>query len=123
VSARGGRSIGLRLRFEFPEYYPAVPLEARALPPVCHPNVHPESGFLCLWEGHHAGASLIEAVRQAARIVTWQLVNWQPVHVMQDLPQLPFLPYQDLLVPRQYYLERAAGELPGPRRVRLSQET
>jgi hypothetical protein len=116
-----GHAGALRLRVEFPEYYPAVPLEAFVDSDVEHPNVHPETGFICLWEGHHAGTAVIEAVLQTIRVVTWHLANWREEHVMQQgLPLRPALHYLPLTIPPEYDRERTAGELPGPRRVRLS---
>ena len=35
-----------RVRFEFPRYYPAAPIEAYLFKSVLHPNVHPENGFV-----------------------------------------------------------------------------
>ena len=52
------------VRFEFPRYYPAVPIEAYVSKPVLHPNIHPENGFVCLWERHSAGDTIIEAICQ-----------------------------------------------------------
>jgi len=110
-----------RVRFDFPEYYPAVPLEAYVTPPVEHPNVHPETGFICLWDTHQAGTAVVEALQQTLRIVHWHLQNRRPEHVMQDLPDRPPRDYPALAVPADYYLNRSAGELPGPRRTRLSE--
>ncbi len=117
----GAPSAGVAVRFGFPEYYPSVPLEAWLLQPVLHPNVHPETGFVCLWDTGHEGASLVEAVRQLQRVVTWQLFNRSADHLMQpEAGPLPPLPYEAVVPPAAYYLERSAGFLPGKRRKRLS---
>src|SRR5712692_910090 len=34
----------------FPRFFPSLTIEARLLHPVFHPNVDPDSGFVCLWE-------------------------------------------------------------------------
>jgi len=112
---------GIQLRFNFPEYYPSVPVEAFLITPVRHPNVHPENGFICLWDRHHTGTSLIEAVLQAQRIVAWRLKNLSADHLMQpEAGELPPLDYTPLDVPAAYYMEISAGTLPGTRRKRLS---
>ncbi len=114
-------SPGIRVRFEFPEYYPSVPVEAFLEHPVVHPNVHPETGFVCLWDGRHAGTALVEAVLQLQRIVTWHLKNRSADHLMQpEAGDLSPLTYTPLAVPADYYLERSAGAMAGTRRKRLS---
>ncbi|MEJ5367181.1 MAG: hypothetical protein WHT08_02610 [Bryobacteraceae bacterium] len=120
-SPGGAPSQGIAVRFRFPEYYPSVPLEAYLDRPVLHPNVHPENGFVCLWDTRHEGTSLVEAVLQLQRVVTWHLCNRSADHLMQpEAGDLPPLDYRPLTVPPNYYLERTAASLPGPRRKRLS---
>lgn len=117
----GSHGRGIAVRFEFPPYYPAVPLEAWLAFPVLHPNVHPENGFVCLWDTRQEGVSLVEAVRQLQRVVTWELYNLSADHVMQPEAGLrPRLPYEPVAAPPGYELERSAGVLPEPRRKRLS---
>src|SRR5262249_59417920 len=36
------------LRLAFSRFFPAVPIEAYLLRPAFHPNVHPDTGFVCL---------------------------------------------------------------------------
>jgi hypothetical protein len=67
----------------FPRFFPSVPLEASLIEPVFHPNVHPENGFVCLWGRFSPADTIVEAVAQLQRILTWQLVNEQPDHLMQ----------------------------------------
>lgn len=120
-SPDGTPSHGIAVRFRFPRYYPSVPMEAYLDTPVLHPNVHPENGFVCLWDMRQEGASLVEAVLQLQRVVAWHLYNLSPDHLMQpEAGRLPPLDYRPLAVPPNYYLERTAGMLPGPRRKRLS---
>lgn len=121
VGLDGAPVTGVRVRFEFPEYYPAVPLEAFLRVPLRHPNIHPETGFICLWEAHHGGTSLVEGVLQVARVVTWTLVNRREEHVMQpDAGEQAPLAYRPLEVPAEHWLARSAGEAPAGRRPRLS---
>jgi len=112
---------GLAVRFTFPDYYPSVPLEAWLAEPALHPNVHPENGFVCLWDTRHEGASLVEAVLQLQRVVTWHLYNLSADHLMQPgAGPRPALPYRPVHAPPEYYRERTAGFLPANRRKRLS---
>ena len=71
------------VRVRFPRYFPAMPIEAFVQPPVFHPNAHPETGFLCLWSTHRVGNSVLNSLARILAILAWQLVNWQPEHVMQ----------------------------------------
>jgi len=69
--------------FQFPELFPAVPIEAFLKRPVFHPNVHPENGFVCLWSRFSAGDTIIEAVRQLQRVIRWEVFNSETDHLMQ----------------------------------------
>ncbi len=93
------------LRLNFPEYYPAVPLEAFLERPVLHPNVHPGNGFICLWDRHAAGDTVVETLRQVQRVITWRLRNDSPEHVMQaSLAPHPPLAYEPVSPPAGYTL-------------------
>lgn len=72
-----------RVAFHFPEFFPSIPIEARLSCPVFHPNVHPQNGFVCLWNRFSAGDTVVEAVVQLQRVITFQLVNDLADHVMQ----------------------------------------
>lgn len=67
----------------FPRYFPAVPMEVELAAPVFHPNVHPETGFVCLWNRYRAGDSVVEAVARLQRVITWELYNLDADQVMQ----------------------------------------
>ena len=71
------------VRVHFPEFFPAVPVEAYLAIPVLHPNIHPENGFVCLWDRFSPGDSIIETVRQLQRVISWELSNRDADHVMQ----------------------------------------
>jgi len=117
--------------FRYPEYYPSVPIEAFLAQPVFHPNVHPETGFVCLWNRHSAGDTILEAVRQLQRVITWELKNDNAEHLMQPdalrwvpVVALP-LEYEPVLVPVELQLERTYARKPETgrrRRRRLSRD-
>ena len=52
-----------RLRIVFPRYYPSMPVEVYLDEPVFHPNVHPDTGFVCLWVKHRIQTTLEHARR------------------------------------------------------------
>ena len=104
------------VRLVLPEYFPSVPIEAYLEVPVAHANVHPVNGFVCLWDRHAKGDTVIEALRQLQRIITWQLWNSNPNHNMQpDLGECAPLPYRELAAPASYTRDRAPA---APRRPR-----
>ena len=112
----------LSLRIVFAPYYPAVPIEVYVQPSVWHPNVHPVSGFICLWDKHSSGDTVIEALRQTQRVLSGQLVNEEADHRMQagreDLKALEFEP---LRLPEGYLFERETRGFTGARRKRLTE--
>ncbi|HTR36640.1 MAG TPA: hypothetical protein VMH80_12100 [Bryobacteraceae bacterium] len=107
--------------FRYPEYYPSVPIEAFLATPVFHPNVHPETGFVCLWSRHSPGDTILEAVRQLQRVITWELKNSDAEHVMQRdalswVPDVALpLAYQPVRVPVELQLERTYAAKPAGR--------
>jgi ubiquitin-protein ligase len=116
-----------RVSLRYPEYFPSVPIEAFLGTPVFHPNVHPENGFVCLWSTFSAGDTIIEAIRQLQRVVTWEVLNDRPEHLMQPaalrwVPDVQFpLAYEPLLVPSEFQMERTyARKRDGSWRRRLS---
>jgi len=50
------------VRFAFARFFPAVPIEAYLTRPVFHPNVHPTTGFVCLWSRFSKADTVIEAL-------------------------------------------------------------
>ena len=49
----------------FPRFFPAAPLECYLRTPVQHPNIHPETGFVCLWDRHRASNTVEHALHKA----------------------------------------------------------
>ena len=85
VESRDG--VGLRdshlAGFHFPRFFPAVPIEALLMHPVFHPNVDPDTGFVCLWTRVCPGDTVAEALTRLQRVIAWDLANLTPDHVMQ----------------------------------------
>ncbi len=71
------------IRIDFPPFFPAVPMELYLGTPVFHPNVHPETGFVCLWDRHRVSNTVALALHKTVAILSWQLYNPDPAHVMQ----------------------------------------
>ncbi len=116
--------------FRFPRFFPSVPIEASLARAVFHPNVHPENGFVCLWDSFSPGDTVIEAAGQLQRVISWQLVNERPDHLMQPRAlewyrspgrslSLPLV-YQPLQKPEGFELSRTYGQRPEGSRKRLS---
>ena len=72
-----------RLRIDFPRYFPAVPMEAFLSVPVKHPNIHPESGFVCLWDTHRVSNTVEHALLKVEAMLGWRLLNLEARHRMQ----------------------------------------
>jgi hypothetical protein len=71
------------VEIQMPDFFPAVPLQLYLARPVFHPNVHPVTGFVCLWDRFSPGDSVLEALRRLQRVITWEVYNDDPNHVMQ----------------------------------------
>lgn len=111
-----------RLKLVFAPYFPAVPIEAYLEVPVRHPNVHPLNGFICLWDKHSPGDTVIETLRQTQRVLSGELWNAEADHLMQpDAVGVNALAYEPLLLPEGYLLERETRGFGGSRRNRLTE--
>ena len=88
------------VRLSFARFFPTVPIEAYLRRPVFHPNVHPDTGFVCLWGRFSLRDTVVEALCQLQRVLTYSLLSESADHVMQ--PEA--LKWADQ--------ERAAGKLP-----------
>lgn len=118
LSLAGGALANHRVKLVFPEYFPAVPIEAYLDKPVRHPNVHPESGFVCLWNRHSPGDTVVEALLQLQRVISGLLWNPDADHLMQPEAADPVaLPFEPLAVPPAYYLDKAHAR-PGEQGLR-----
>jgi hypothetical protein len=70
------------LRLEFTRFYPDVPIECYSETPIFHPNVKPETGFVCLWERSNPSDTVIQAVARAQAMAAYRMVNLGEAHVM-----------------------------------------
>jgi ubiquitin-protein ligase len=86
VSQVDGRMMRRRdthtLRLVFPRFYPEVPLECYVAEPLFHPNVKPETGFVCLWQQTSSMDTVIQAIARAQAIAAYRMVNMGSVHQM-----------------------------------------
>ena len=71
------------IRVLYPLHFPAVPMELTLAKPVQHPNVHPEAGFVCLWERHRVSHTIEHALHKLVAMLNGTLFNADPLHVMQ----------------------------------------
>ncbi len=112
----------LVLSIEFAPYYPAVPIEIYSRErELHHPNVHPLNGFICLWDKHSSGDTVIEALRQTQRVLSGELRNAQADHLMQPMAlHLETIPYEPLRLPEGYLMEREARGFRAAKRQRLT---
>jgi ubiquitin-protein ligase len=105
-----------KVYLHFPKFFPSTPIEANLAQPVFHPNVHPETGFVCLWNRFSPGDTVMEAISQLQRVIAWELVNEETDHLMQPEAlawykdpargmELP-LPYQPITKPIDFQKER-----------------
>jgi ubiquitin-protein ligase len=114
----------------FRRFFPSVPIELSLSRPVFHPNVHPENGFACLWSQFSPRDTVIEAVTQLQRIITWCLMNAHTDHLLQpkalDWHKMPGrsialpLGFRKLSKPYGFELARTYGERAPGWRKRLS---
>jgi ubiquitin-protein ligase len=71
------------LRVIYPTYFPAVPLEVYVDDAFWHPNVHPETGFVCIWERHRVDHTVEHALHKVVAMMSGHLYNRDALHVMQ----------------------------------------
>lgn len=70
------------IRLEFTRFYPEVPVECYCDDPLFHPNVRPETGFVCLWEEANPRDTAIQAVARAQAMAAYRMVNLGGAHLM-----------------------------------------
>ena len=78
------------LRIEFPRFFPAVPLELYLDLPVLHPNIHPQTGFVCLWDAHRSSNRVAHGLHKTVAMLGWRLLNLDARHLMQPGAVTPF---------------------------------
>jgi hypothetical protein len=71
------------VRISFPRFYPAMPCEVYVTDSFFHPNAHPDTGFVCLWERHLALHTVVHALAQLEAVLSGRLFNRDERHVMQ----------------------------------------
>ena len=99
-----------RLRIRYPLFFPSLPMELYLEHAVVHPNIHPETGFVCLWAAHRATHTIEHALHKLVAMLGWRLANGAPEHVMQ--PEA-WLRMQDPAEAPRVRLLLQAGELAG----------
>jgi ubiquitin-protein ligase len=70
--------------FCYPRFYPEIPIECYIEEPLFHPNIKPETGFVCLWEQASSSFTVVQAIARAHAMLAFQMVNIHDVHVMND---------------------------------------
>jgi ubiquitin-protein ligase len=86
-SARGS---SMRVREEhsltlgFPRFYPEVPIECHVREPLFHPNVNPDTGFVCLWDKASPRDTVVQAVARVQAMAAYRMVNMGGPHTMHD---------------------------------------
>jgi ubiquitin-protein ligase len=67
----------------YPSFFPATPLEVYVGQAFFHPNVHPETGFVCVWAQHRVENTIEHALHKLVAMMSGCLYNREPVHTMQ----------------------------------------
>jgi hypothetical protein len=86
IAEVSGSAIQRRLehtfRLSFTRFYPDVPIECYIEQPLFHPNVKPETGFVCLWEQASPRDTVIQALARAHAMCAFRMVNLGGAHLM-----------------------------------------
>ncbi len=70
------------IRLGFSRFYPDVPIECYVEEALFHPNVKPETGFVCLWQDASPRDTAIQAVARAQAMAAYRMVNLGGPHQM-----------------------------------------
>jgi hypothetical protein len=70
------------IRLGFTRFYPDVPIECYIEEPLFHPNVRPETGFVCLWQDANPRDTAIQAIARAQAMAAYRMVNLGGPHQM-----------------------------------------
>jgi hypothetical protein len=72
------------LRLCFTRFYPEVPIDCYVKEPLFHPNVKPETGFICLWEQGNPRDTVIQALARTQAVAAFRMVNPGAAHLMNQ---------------------------------------
>jgi hypothetical protein len=112
------------LRVVYPAYFPAAPMDVYTERPFYHPNVHPETGFICVWATHRVEHTIEHALHKVISMMSGRLYNREAMHRMQ--PQAleegiqPSLIEPLLGITHDRFLPLSALDRETKRRTRLS---
>ena len=70
------------VRLGFTRFYPDVPIECYVEESLFHPNVRPETGFVCLWQKASLRDTTIQAIARTQAMAAYRMVNLGDVHRM-----------------------------------------
>jgi hypothetical protein len=120
------------VRFRYPRFFPAVSADGFLDLPLFHPNVDPETGFVCLFDRFSAGDTIVSAVVRMQRVISWVSFNPRAEHLLQPsalawhaepgrewhlpLPAVPVVP------PHRFQLDRVANVRSPSARCRICTE-
>ena len=66
----------------FTRFYPEVPVECYVEEPLFHPNVKPETRFVCLWEEATPRDNVVQALARAQAMAAYRMLNLGGPHLM-----------------------------------------
>jgi ubiquitin-protein ligase len=78
VATRDSHTLQLR----FTRFYPEVPIDCYVREPLFHPNVNPDTGFVCLWEEANPHETIVQALARTQAIAAFRMVNTGAPHLM-----------------------------------------
>lgn len=70
------------IRLGFTRFYPEVPIECYVDEALFHPNIRPETGFVCLWQEANPRHTAIQALARAQAMAAFRMVNLGGAHQM-----------------------------------------
>lgn len=71
------------VRATYPAFFPSTPLELYVDQAFFHPNVHPITGFVCVWDRHRIENTIEAALHKLVAMMSGRLYNREASHVMQ----------------------------------------
>ena len=71
------------VRAAYPSFFPSAPLELYVGRAFFHPNVHPETGFVCVWAQHRLEHTIEHALHKLVAMMSGRLYNLEAMHRMQ----------------------------------------